>query len=148
MLYHVDDLEAAIKEAHRVLAPRGRYVAVVNLARSSPNLKEFVASLVIESGIVRPLDIAGRADSDNVPPTVESMFGTTTVDRYDNALVLTEPALLLRLIAAVLAFFGVSTDQQRARVMSRAAIVVPDWFAHHGAWRDPKGYVVVSAIRT
>ena len=75
------------------------------------------------------------------------MFGTTTVDRYDNALVLAEPDLLLRLVAAVLAFFGVSTDEQRLRVMSRAAVVVPKWFAYHGVWRDPKGYVVVSAIR-
>ena len=70
MLYHVDDLEVAIEEAHRVLAPRGRYVAVVNLARSSPNLKEFVASLVLECGITPPVDVSGRADSDNVPHAV------------------------------------------------------------------------------
>ena len=149
MLYHVPDLDAALREARRVLRTGGRFAAVVNHANATPNVAELVRSNVVKLGVEPPPLPIKQVHSDNLPPRVEAVFGNVEVHRFDNALVFPDADPLVRYAVALLAFYGVDVDApERPAAVDAIVAEATSWFeTHDGPWRDPKGYVVCVARR-
>ncbi|HEY7946866.1 MAG TPA: class I SAM-dependent methyltransferase, partial [Acidimicrobiales bacterium] len=83
MLYHVPDIDAAVVEFRRVLAPGGTLLVVLNGSIDKTEITTLwrdAARSVSEAAFVPP-HWGDRANLDNVPAMVGVHFGSVTVDR-------------------------------------------------------------------
>jgi SAM-dependent methyltransferase len=149
MLYHVDDPAAALAEADRVLTAGGRFAATVNHHDAYPHIRAILRTEVARAGVDMPVLPSARVHSGNLPEMVAAEFGNVEVHRHDNALVYRDPGGVIRFALANLAFYGVSADTpQRPQIAASVAAAVRQRFAAlTGPWREPKGYVICTAVR-
>jgi SAM-dependent methyltransferase len=149
MLYHVDDLGAAISEAHRVLRPGSRFAAVVNHRGALSRIIDLVRRVLATHGVAVPEHPVHPVYSDNLPGSLVEVFGNVDVTMHHNALVFPEPTPLVRYAVAILGMYGLPPDApQRRDVVSDLEAEATHWFATHGGpWSDEKGYAVCTAIR-
>jgi SAM-dependent methyltransferase len=144
MLYHVEDVDLALREANRVLRPGGVFAATVNHPGAKPHVFRLVAEVVAEVGIDVAPARGARVHSDNLPDLIERVFGGVETVRHDNALVFKRPEQVVSYAVALLVLYGVGPDSaHRARVARAIDDAARQWFGEPGrVWRDPKGYVV------
>ncbi|MFE2044407.1 class I SAM-dependent methyltransferase [Streptomyces sp. NPDC059477] len=144
MLYHVSDLGQALAEARRVVRPGGAYLAVVNMAGTTPRLARLLRDRV---GDGRPLPSLPRVDSDTLRPLLKDVFGEVEETGYRGELVFHEPEPLAALAASLLVFYGVERETARhARMVDAVGREAARAFAAGaGPWRDTKGWTVFVA---
>ena len=148
MLYHVPQPERAIAEAHRVLRPGGRFAAVVNRIAPLPHINAIVGAVLAAHGIER-LDTDDAVNAGNLPGMIEAVFGSCDVLAVNGALVFRDAEPVVRYCRSVLTLAGApETGPLRAAVERAVEDAVLARFAElDGPWRDPKGYVVCSAVK-
>jgi SAM-dependent methyltransferase len=150
MLYHVDDPAGAVAEARRALRPGGRFAAVVNLEESYPHLTALRQEVMARHGITLPPTPTERVHSGNLPGLVAHGFAPDTISvlRRDNALIFPGPEPVIAYLVSTFTLLGVPEDSELRRSLTadldataRARLrTLPG-----GIWRDPKGYVIVTA---
>lgn len=146
MLYHVRDVTEALQEALRVTRPGGKLVAIVNHRGATPKVDQLVSDSVERITSVTPEVGQPLIHSDNLPGFVKDVYGNVAVRRYDNALVFNEPGPLTRYAVALLAFYGIGPGHpSRSAIASEIEQRAHAALGSHGAWLDPKGYVVCVA---
>jgi len=150
MLYHLDDPAEAVREARRVLREGGRFAAVVNREKPYLHMMALLREVLAAYGITPPPSSDERVHSGNLPALVAAGFAPDTVQvlRRDNALLFPGPEPVVAYLASVLTLKGVPDDPDLRQAITadldkaaRARFhTLPD-----GIWREPKGYVVVTA---
>ncbi|WP_067846668.1 class I SAM-dependent methyltransferase [Nocardia lijiangensis] len=151
MLYHVPDPQAALHEFRRTTKPGGTVAVVVNHAETCPHIGELVDAHAASYGIDLGEAPLRTVDSETLPGLMSDLFRAVRVQRRDNALVFDAPAPLIRFAEAIFGPRGIPADHpDRDAVLADLSADVEDWFAHHPGrtWRDPKGYVIATAIVT
>ncbi|MEV0032235.1 class I SAM-dependent methyltransferase [Nocardia sp. NPDC050793] len=151
MLYHVPDPATALREFRRTTKPGGTVAVVVNHAETCLHLGELVDAHAASYGIDLGETPFRSVDSETLPGLMSDVFGAVRVQRHDNALVFDTPAPLIRFAEAIFGPRGIPADHpDRDAVLADLSADVEDWFAHHPGrtWRDPKGYVIATAVVT
>ena len=149
MLYHVEDPLAAVREAHRVLGPAGRFVAVVNERDSIPATRAMLRRIVARHGVELALDHGAPVHAENIQAIVASAFVQVRLIEHPNELVFSADEDLARFSTAMLGLYGVPEDSpvRDAVVADLAAEARRLIDASGGELRDPKGYVVAVGFR-
>lgn len=150
MLYHLDDPALAVVEARRVLREGGRFVAVVNREAPYPHLTAVLHDVLAGHGITPLPSPDDNVHGGNLPDLVGLGFAAEgmRVLRRDNALLFPGPEPVVAYLASVLTLQGVSEDADlRAVIMADLDKAARARFRTlpGGIWREPKGYVVVTA---
>lgn len=158
MLYHLDDPVLAVAEAGRVLRTGGRFAAVVNREAPYPRMTALLNDVLARHDVVSPPSPSERVHGGNLPGIVAEGLGlgpdsgpdsgSISILRRDDALVFPDPAPVVAYLVSTLTLHGVPDDSPlRAPITAdldaaaRAAFrTLPG-----GVWRDPKGYVIVTA---
>ncbi len=150
MLYHLDDPAGAVVQARRVLREGGRFAAVVNREESYPLMKAVRHEVLTRHGITIPPTPDERVHGGNLPDLVAHGFGADAVRilRRDNALVFPDPEPVVAYLRSTLTLLGVPEDAAlRAAITADLDETTRARFRTlpGGIWREPKGYVVVTA---
>ncbi|MCP2314898.1 Methyltransferase domain-containing protein [Nocardia amikacinitolerans] len=149
MLYHVPDPAAALHEFRRTTKPGGTVAVVVNHPETCPYIGELVDAHAASYGIEPDAAPPRTVDSETLPRLMSDIFGDVRVQRCDNALVFDSPAPLIRFAEAIFGCRGIEPDHpDRDAILADLSADVEDWFVHHPGrtWRDPKGYLVATAL--
>lgn len=151
MLYHVDDPAEAVVEARRVLRGGGRFAAAVNIAESYPHMQALQSEVLTRHGIALPPTPNERVHSGNIADLVAAGFDAETIRvlRRDNALIFPGPEPVVAYLLSTLTLLGVPEDAELRRSIAEdldATARARFRALPGGIWRDPKGYVVVTAI--
>jgi SAM-dependent methyltransferase len=99
MLYHVPDIPRALGEIHRVLRPGGRFCASTVGRGNMRELAELVRGFDPALEVWGSGDIAAEAFTlENGAARIAGRFADVTLHRYEDALVVTEPAALIEYV--------------------------------------------------
>lgn len=150
MLYHLDDPAGAIAEARRVLREGGRFAAVVNRESPYPHLMALLHGVLADHGITPLPSTDENVHGGNLPEMVAEVFATRTIGvlRRDNALLFPSPEPVVAYLVSVLTLYGVPDDADLRRSITAdldAAARARFRTLPGGLWREPKGYVAVTA---
>lgn len=149
MLYHVDDPNLAVAEAHRVLAPGGSFVATVNLVNQGQTLFDVGLAALATVGIDSSNDAAvnDRVNQENLPEMVRNVFGNAQLTQRPNSFEFRHLEPAVKYLASCLTLFGVPDDVavRSQAIATFQEAVARQIEAHDGLWQPPKGYCVVTA---
>lgn len=139
MLYHVPDQGRALWEVRRVLKPDGRFYASTN---SRDHMKEIgdLAAHLAEGELLEQLRAAHRLNSFRLEDGLEMLsapFGEVTLDRFENALEVTEaePLLAYILSASAATELRERPDEAQKRRLEGFKNYVAERIAAEGAIR-------------
>ncbi|HEY0934190.1 MAG TPA: methyltransferase domain-containing protein [Trebonia sp.] len=151
MLYHLHDPARAVAEVRRVLRDGGRFAAVVNRESSYPHLSALLHEVLAAHGITPLPSPDDHVHGGNLPDQVVEGFaasGAVAVLRRDNALLFPGPEPVVAYLASVLTLRGVPEHAELRRSVTAGlenAARARFRTLPGGLWREPKGYVVVTA---
>lgn len=83
MLYHIEDIDHAVREAWRVLPPGGRFLATTNSRRGMPEMHGLHMETMNKLGIPYDPEIEHRFELENGRGYLESVFGNVEVLEFD-----------------------------------------------------------------
>jgi SAM-dependent methyltransferase len=148
MLYHVASPIAAIRAAGRVLRPGGTFAATVNRADATAQIFEVVDAAVRRNGVEPSAAPNSIVNSDSLPGLLTEVFGNVEVLVADTDLVVPEPEPVIAYCVSMLTLRGVPEDGpvREAVAADITAEVRRRFDGGGGVWRDPKGYVVCTAV--
>ncbi|WP_280457278.1 class I SAM-dependent methyltransferase [Nocardia carnea] len=152
MLYHVADPLVALSEFRRITRPGGAVAVTVNHDRTCHRTHQLVAAHASRYGITPPDGMINRTvTSDTLPDMMQDVFGNTTIETHDNALVFDRPGPLIAFAEALFTFCGIAPDSpHRVQILADITTEIEQWFTAHPnqLWRDSKGYSIATATIT
>lgn len=110
MLYHVPDMQHAFAEVRRTLKLEGRFFAATNGADHMHEIKELVHR-VDPQAAYSGMDLAFRLETGS--ELLRPYFSTVTVDRYEDALDVTEVEPLVAYIQSMITLRGIRMEGGR-----------------------------------
>jgi SAM-dependent methyltransferase len=138
MLYHVTDLDLALREFARVLVAGGRLCAATNGRR---HLRE-INGLIDAAGVSRPGWAYVRAFGlETGPEAVARHFDDVAIERHEDALEVTEAEPVIDYIRSMGSFWRVGSDDALETMRGR----VQDAIDRDGAFRVQKDAGLISA---
>jgi SAM-dependent methyltransferase len=149
MLYHVPNPGNALRELRRITRPGGRVAVTVNHSGTCMRTRQLVLDHARRYGLSPAEELANSVNSITLPPMMRAVFPDTQIHHFDNALIFDTAAPLIRFAEALFSFCGVSLDSpHRASILAAVTAEIQTWFTNHPGqvWRDPKGYIVATAV--
>ncbi|MEU7631695.1 methyltransferase domain-containing protein [Nocardia sp. NPDC049220] len=149
MLYHVPDPGRALRELRRITRPGGRVAVTVNHPVTCGRTRQLVIDHARGFGLTPAENMANGVNSTTLPTMMSEVFRDVRIHSFDNALIFDTAAPLVRFAEALFSFCGIATDSpHRGSVLAAVTTDIEAWFASHPGevWRDPKGYIVATAI--
>jgi ubiquinone/menaquinone biosynthesis C-methylase UbiE len=149
MLYHVADIDAALREFRRVLHPEGTLAIVLNGRDHLPEILELLTQSVGACG--GPTDVRSRtfmrAVLDAAVPRVASHFARVTCNEYRRTIEVPDPDVVVTYLATLESLYGemgVSWSDVLADARARVAVQIRE----HGVWRTQShgGVLLASGI--
>jgi ubiquinone/menaquinone biosynthesis C-methylase UbiE len=116
MLYHVPDMQRAFAEVRRTLKLEGRFFAATNGADHMHEIKELVHR-VDPQATYSGMDLAFRLE--NGAKLLGPYFSSITIDRYEDALNVTEVEPLAAYILSMTTLRGITMDVVRRENLYR-----------------------------
>lgn len=101
MLYHVDDIEAALNEFKRVTIPGGKIVVATSGPENKPKHRKFEEDIADYLGIAKPPIFAERFDSDVARNVLPEWFEIETVIPQHTNILITEDETYERFIGSL-----------------------------------------------
>jgi SAM-dependent methyltransferase len=135
MLYHVPDLDAALRELARVLEPDGALVAATNGAHHFEQVREFLPARSRWLGHIRAFGL------ETGPPAVGRHFTGVAVERHPSTLEVPEAEPIVRYIASM------PSKRITDAVLARARSEIEKVLAEHGVFRITADGGVITARR-
>jgi SAM-dependent methyltransferase len=117
MLYHVVERQRGLREIRRVLRPGGTLFAATNGREHLREIKALMSDFGIEGG-----DVSASFTLENGEEQLRQVFGDVRRDDYPDALLVTDPDLLLRYIASISPKVEALQPEMRAAVAARIAV--------------------------
>ncbi|MBF6271094.1 class I SAM-dependent methyltransferase [Nocardia farcinica] len=149
MLYHVPDPDQALRELRRIIRPGGRVAVSVNHPSTCARTRQLVIDRAAKYGLAPAAGMVNDVNSQTLPTMTHAVFGDVGIHQFDNALVFDTPEPLIRFAEALFSFCGVdAASPHRSAILDAVTGDIRDWFAAHPGqcWRDPKGYIVATAV--
>lgn len=148
MLYHVADVDRALREMHRVLRPGGRLVVVTNAAGYMAEFWDVVATAVgREAGFGALMEQRGsrRFDEVEAAERIGAVFGEVETLFVDSALVFDSAGPVVRYLESCRTICEATEDQWRAMVLRFGEEV--ERIVEKGVWRVSKRVAILRARR-
>jgi SAM-dependent methyltransferase len=151
MLYHVPDIPLALREAHRVLKPRGKFLAVTNI---NDNFSQFRQALrqtaeFLRGHVADAVRIAVPAsevfNEQNGPHLLQSVFGNVATSLVNAALQFDSPEPALRYFDSCRTMKGMTLEDWSIARKKFAEIIAP--YFTRGPWTVSKTVVLLIATR-
>ena len=143
MLYHVPDVAAALREARRMLAPDGLFLASTNSRGNYPLMRELALDCARAFGwsdrLNRPVT-EEHFSNEGAPAALGGVFGRVEPTIFENALMFTSAEPIARYMSSTFPTYGVDPDSAFGR---EALAWLRDEATRRiasmgGVWRDPK----------
>jgi SAM-dependent methyltransferase len=135
VLFHVPDIELALREMRRVVATGGRVVIATNSRQSMRPLFELLGEIDDELGIAHERSVGLRFGLEDVP-TVRGIFPNAEVQVYEDAFRFTRAEPVLAYVASM--SVGLLPEETRWKYLCLLAERVEAIIKREGAFRVPK----------
>jgi SAM-dependent methyltransferase len=151
MLYHVTDIPRALSEAHRVLRPAGRFLAVTNIRDNFGDYRKALGEAAdsLHGQIADVLRIVVPAsdvfNEQNGPSMIESVFGKVRITFVQGALRFETAEPALRYFDSCRTMKGLSIQEWALARETFAQIIARRISA--GPWIISKTVVLLSAVK-
>lgn len=140
MLYHVPDIQAALREFARVVGSGGVVLAVTNGVRNTPELGAISEGIAHRFGLKEAPEPSWRFNTGNAPDQLREIFPVVVETILPGALVFTEPGPIVDYVMTLPVAQQAADDPELfARIHEWVSAEATSRLeALGGTWRDPK----------
>lgn len=135
VLFHVPDIELALREMRRVVAPGGRVVIATNSRQTMRPLFELLGEIDDELGVAHERSVGLRFGLED-GATVRGVFPNAEIHMYEDAFRFMQAEPVLAYVASM--SVGLLPEETRRKYLRRLGERVEEIIAREGAFRVPK----------
>ncbi len=145
VMYHLEDIQAGMKEIQRVLKDDGRVVFSTSSTGHLPKHKNFKAAIAKNLGVEAAKQFSGSFNLENAEAQISSHFEIEKTFMYSGDVVLTEAEPYIRFLDTVRDMFHpVPTDRQWEMEMAKIQTQIELEISKNGCYTDAvrRGYFI------